>query len=111
MALPNYQKAFIDLKKLTDYCLNPNHPVGKSKARIFKSVLQIERNDAELLKKSILKGLSIHEALIRRSDEYGQLYQVDIKIRNLNLEAIVTTVWIVEHDERVPRLITCYIRR
>ena len=33
MKLLNYRKAIIDLRKLREYCLNPEHPVGKYKAR------------------------------------------------------------------------------
>ena len=32
MTLPNYEKAFLAIEKLADYCLNPFHPVGKDAA-------------------------------------------------------------------------------
>ncbi len=49
MKLPNAENAVIDIKKLRDYCLNPNHPEGKHKARVFLEKLDIGRDDAERL--------------------------------------------------------------
>ncbi|MEN8217816.1 MAG: DUF6883 domain-containing protein [Pseudomonadota bacterium] len=37
MPLPNAENAFIDTRKLTDYCLNLEHFEGRHKARVFKS--------------------------------------------------------------------------
>ena len=41
MKLPNCEKAFVDDLKLIAYCLDPEHKVGKHKARVFQSVLNI----------------------------------------------------------------------
>ncbi|MBW4596036.1 MAG: hypothetical protein KME46_24830 [Brasilonema angustatum HA4187-MV1] len=41
MKLPNPEQAVIDRQKLSGYCLNPEHPEGRHKARLFKSVLGI----------------------------------------------------------------------
>src|SRR5262249_16953343 len=57
MKLPNAENAFIDIAKLRDYCLNPNHPEGKHKARAFLEKLGLGRSDAELLRKIILEGI------------------------------------------------------
>jgi hypothetical protein len=57
MKLPNAANAVVDIAKLRDYCLNPNHPKGKHKARAFLDKLGLERNDAELLRKSILEAI------------------------------------------------------
>ena len=54
MKLPNAENAFVDVAKLRDYSLNPNHPEGKHKARAFLEKLGLERKDAELLCQSIL---------------------------------------------------------
>ncbi len=66
--LPNYKLAFIAIEKLSQYCLNPIHPVGKDKAMVFKSALSLTDQDADLLKSAIPEGLS------------GKRYSVDIKI-------------------------------
>jgi hypothetical protein len=47
--LPNGERARIPMEKLTDYCLNPDHPRGKDKARVFASLLGITRDGASEL--------------------------------------------------------------
>jgi len=38
MRLPGGDAAVVDLRKLTEYCLNPDHPRGKHKARVFATL-------------------------------------------------------------------------
>ena len=45
-ALPNLENATINPKKLTEYALNPEHPVGKNKAKVFESVLGYNQSNA-----------------------------------------------------------------
>jgi hypothetical protein len=33
--LPNAENAVVEIRKLSEYCLNPEHPKGKDKARLF----------------------------------------------------------------------------
>lgn len=37
MRLPNGARAILDARKLVDYCLNPDSPRGRHKARVFAS--------------------------------------------------------------------------
>ena len=74
--LTNYENAFIDLNKLTDYALNEFHPFGKQKAAVFKSVLGIGVNEAEVLKKAILAGLAENESVVKDVDKYGKRFSV-----------------------------------
>ncbi|SHE39371.1 hypothetical protein SAMN05443144_101206 [Fodinibius roseus] len=83
--------------------------MGKHKARIFKSELGIEQNDAELLKDLILSSLPDSLAEINFSDKYGTRYTVNLKIRIFGKESVLTTGWIIRSDENYPRLITCYV--
>lgn len=43
MKLPNPEQAVIDSPKLSGYCLNPEHPDGQNKARVFQSALGLEQ--------------------------------------------------------------------
>ena len=49
--LPNADKAVLKIEKIKDYCLNNLHPVGKHKARVFQSVLGLNADNDEELKK------------------------------------------------------------
>ena len=41
MFVPNAHRATVDIRKLREYCLNPNHDDGKHKAYFFDSILGI----------------------------------------------------------------------
>ncbi len=58
MKLPNADRAVVDIAKLVDYSLNPNHPEGKHKARTFEEKLGIGQDDAEFLRQSIQEAIS-----------------------------------------------------
>jgi Domain of unknown function (DUF4926) len=48
MKLPNAEAAFIDIRKLRDYSLNPDHDRGKHKARLFLATLGLDISPASL---------------------------------------------------------------
>jgi hypothetical protein len=52
--LPNGDRAILDLRKLADYCLNPAHPRGRHKARVFRDSLDMDRADASDLRARLL---------------------------------------------------------
>lgn len=62
MLIPHSENAFIDIRKLRDYCLNPDHDEGKHKAQLFLSILGITANDAEELRQILLKVVQTHDA-------------------------------------------------
>jgi hypothetical protein len=109
MFLPNAQNAFIDDRKLIDYCLSENHPVGKHKARIFMSALGFSLEHFQELKGGILNEILESEATQTEINQYGVLYVVDVNIKNPPKEAMVRTSWIVRKDEDFPRLTSCYV--
>jgi hypothetical protein len=46
MNLPNPEASYIDIRKLRDYSLNPNHDHGKHKARLFLAILGLDISPA-----------------------------------------------------------------
>ena len=52
MRLPNGEHAIVDIRKLQEYCLNPQHPRGLNKARVFAAV-GIRDSDAEELMEAL----------------------------------------------------------
>jgi hypothetical protein len=73
MKLPNAENGVIDIGKLLDYSLNPHHPEGKHKARVFREKLAIGRDDAEQLRQWILEAIRTEEAREQKSTAYGQI--------------------------------------
>ena len=47
--LPNGDRAIVDIRKLADYCLNPSHPRGRHKARVFRQAAGLQQDDAAWL--------------------------------------------------------------
>jgi hypothetical protein len=108
MLIPNGENAVVDIRKLRDYCLNPEHDDGKHKARLFLSILGMTADNAEDLRQILLEAIKTHEARLGRQDEFGQRYTLDFTIAWQNKSANVRSGWIIEHSSVIPRLTTCY---
>lgn len=111
MRLPNFPNAFIDIQKLRDYSLNPNHDRGKHKARLFAAILDLQSADTEFLESLIRKAIAEQQAILGMNDQYGQRYTVDFFITRNQNTAPIRTTWIIRPDEDFPRLTSCYILR
>jgi hypothetical protein len=111
MNLPNSEAAYIDIRKLRDYSLNPNHDRGKHKARLFLAILGLDTDEVEELQALILEAIQVYEAIPADTDDYGQRYIVDFPLTRNQNTANIRTTWIIRPDETFPRLTSCYIRR
>ncbi len=106
--LPRALEAIIDERKLRDYALNPDHPVGGPKARLFATVLDIGSDHWEHLRGELLRTLPEGKVDRINAGPYATTYGVRLAIRGLNhREARVITAWQL-HDG-VPGLVTVYI--
>jgi hypothetical protein len=76
--LPNAERAVVDLEKLRNYRLNPEHRRGCHKARVFKASLGITLEHAEDLRKALLAAALNHDAMPFENDEYGRRYMVGL---------------------------------
>jgi hypothetical protein len=106
--LPYAENATVDIRKLRDYCLNPNHDDGKHKSQLFSSILGMTAADAEDLQQILLQVVKTHEARPKRQDAYGQRYTIDFTLRWQNRTATVRSGWIIENNSNIPRLTACY---
>lgn len=106
--IPNSVNAVVDMRKLRDYCLNPEHPQGKHKARLFAAIFGITVQNAEELRHILLTTVTQYEAQPGRLDEFGQRYTIDFPLKWQDRNATIRRSWIVEHNSDIPRLITCY---
>ncbi|MEP0746065.1 hypothetical protein NC994_10120 [Trichocoleus sp. AS-A1] len=106
--LPYAENAVVDIRKIRDYCLNPDHDEGKHKARLFLSILGMTAADAEDLRQILLEVVKTQEARLGRRDDFGQRYTIDFTLEWQDRSATVRSGWMVEHDSDVPRLTTCY---
>ena len=80
MKLPNAKQAFVDLRKLRDYCFNREHPRGQHKARVFQSALGWTAASAEVVRQELLEAAQRNEVSFLGSDDYGQRYGLDFSV-------------------------------
>ncbi len=109
MKLPGAQHAVVDVNKLRDYCLNPLHPRGRHKARVFASALRLVQADAEYLRVRLLNAVLGSDAARSEADKYGQRYIIDFECIKGECSAMVRSGWIIRYGESFPRLTTCYV--
>lgn len=105
MKLPHGDRAHVDVRKLTEYALNKSHPIGKEKARVFEAIGITMSNPGVLLDALLYAAASSEDAVLQRTDGYGERYQLDFALNG----ATVRSGWICKVDEIVPTLTTCYV--
>jgi hypothetical protein len=108
MRVPNSDKAVADIRKLTEYLLDPEHVDGRHKARLFMSALGLGLEHAEELRRALLIAVTENDAVYGRFDRHGQRYTVDFLFDWRGKSAIIRSGWIVEHESDIPRLTTAY---
>ena len=109
MRLPNGEKAIVDDRKLRDYLLSPSHPHGRHHARLFRALLGIDAENADLLKQALLDAAANAEAVAGKTSDYGRKYEVRFAMQGRTGPYNVLSVWIVPSNENVPYLVTAYV--
>jgi hypothetical protein len=110
MTLPNLQNAHIDIQgKLDGYALNPDHIVGRHKARVFQSALGLTRGDGAILADMIRNALPDSPAIKKGTNQYGDRYEVRFAISAFQGTVTIVSAWIILIGEDFPRLTSCYI--
>ena len=109
MKLPNGNQATIDSRKVTDYCLSPDHEDGQHKAHLFSSLLGLTIDDAFTLLNALRTAAATQDATLGKQDQYGQRYVIDFEFTGPSGTATIRSAWIIRPNESVPRLVTCFI--
>jgi hypothetical protein len=107
--LPATDHAVIDIAKLRDYALDPDHPTGAHKARVFAAALGLSRRDADEISAAILAAVAREPAAPGARDRFGQRYMVGFVMERGDRRAVVRTAWIILAHEDFPRLVSCYV--
>lgn len=108
MPIPNAESAVIPPEKLSDYLLNPAHPIGGLKARWFMS-LGYHPDNCDQLETDLLKIVRISSDYVDEQTPFGVKYTVLGQLESPNGSlANVRTVWISETNRPQPRLVTAY---
>lgn len=104
--LPNSDKAFIRNEKLTEYLLQPTHPIGKSKAKFFNKIASPIANHKDLQQE--LLWIARNQKVVKiEQTEHGTVYNIDGEIRG----AKIKTVWFIKSGSDNPHFVTAYPRK
>lgn len=107
MKLPNGSQATIDSRKVTDYCLSPDHEDGQHKAYLFSTMLGLTLDNANLLLDALRIAAATEEATLDKQDQYGQRYVIDFPFTGPSRATTIRSAWIIGPNSSVPRLVTC----
>lgn len=103
---PNFENPGFDDRKLTEYALNPDHPVGGNKAKVIESATGLTKEDAAAVKQQILDQVKQGETIPGKVDEHGSRYAKDVTLTGPNGTIVVRTAWIVDANTGETRLAT-----
>jgi hypothetical protein len=109
MKLPNADRAIIPREKLIGYCLNPEHPKGKHKARVFQSALGITYENVDYLDDLVRQAAIAGEVVQERSAPFGQEFKVDWTVPGFD-QVQLRTLWIISSDSTIPQLVSAFIK-
>ena len=106
---PRPDQAVVSREKLERYLLNPEHEVGRHKARVFASALGIRQRDWEYLRNRLETAVIEAPVSSVRETPSGGLYELVLAVDGRNGQTRrVMTVWLVAGEEP-PRLVTAYV--
>jgi hypothetical protein len=106
--LPEAEHAFVEPAKLTDYLLNPDHPIGGDKA-VFFSRFGFNRDGWTLLESALLAHAREGAVVDERQTPYGRHYTVEGRLRTPDgRDPVVRTAWMVALGEWRPRFVTAH---
>ena len=109
MRVPNAERAVVEIEKLRDYCLNPDHWRGKHKARVFLSSCGLTAEHADNLRDSLLHAALNLEAELGEADDYAQRYVIGLEVTGPTGTAPVRSAWSSATKRTFPGLfpVTC----
>jgi len=88
MKMPGGDAAIVDLLKLSGYSLNPEHPRGKHKARMF-ATRGFTAENADELRAALLKAAASNDAQAAASDQFGDRHVLESEIEGPQGKGIV----------------------
>ncbi len=108
MKLPNLDRASVSEQKVATYLLNPKHPDGAGKATFFIA-LGFRAEQWEMLAEALKRLTAYNEVSWSVQTEHGWKYVVEGEIETpAGRSVVIRTVWIVDHGQSYPRLVTAY---
>lgn len=106
--LPNLDDAIIEHKKLRDYLLSAEHPLGRFKARFF-AALGFSADHWQELESALRTQHLTQEAEPGPTVSGGQKFTIRAILTGPNGgSSVVVSVWFIRAGEVTPRFVTAY---
>jgi hypothetical protein len=106
--LPNAERAIVDDRKVKDYLLSLEHPIGRFKARVFATAGYHVDNWRQLQRDLLAAALEV-EVEVRGSSEFGSRFMGRTTLIGPSGLLPIVTVWVITSEGR-PRFVTAYPR-
>jgi len=91
-----------------DYLLSETHPVGESKAKLFR-MLGFDSNNADRLEQGLLHIAHTEMVTHAVTTQHGVKYVIDGTLDTPSNSVVrIRTVWIIEHNRAEPRFVMAY---
>lgn len=104
MRLPNGDRAIVRRSKIVDYALNPNHPNGANKARVFRAKFGLTVADADALTTWLREMARDADAQEQPPSAYGRRFAIDAVFCYNGVEGLVRSSCILRDGEVAPSL-------
>ena len=108
MKLPNLQAAMVSEEKITGYLLSTTHRDGRHKATFFLA-FGFSADAWQVLAAALRKHAADYEVAKVENSPFGTRYVVEGALEAPDGRTpTIRSVWFIETDEPVPRLVTAY---
>ncbi|MBC6471861.1 MAG: hypothetical protein GDA48_02755 [Hormoscilla sp. GM102CHS1] len=115
--LPNAEDAQIDMRKFEQYSMDPNNPKNRGKWTAFAAMgydvqsLEGRHAGAQDVINQLRAKLVNTPATKGEASIYGDRFEVKVGIKGpLGKEGILVTLWQIDINREVPRLITNWLK-
>lgn len=108
MMLPNKESSLVELKKVTKYLLDVNHPIGGPKSAFYFGYGFTLANP-DLLIRALIHHANNRDVCETIESDYGTKFILKCEIPTPNqMNPCVLSVWILNKGSETPRLVTAY---
>jgi hypothetical protein len=105
--LPKPKRLIVETEKVTGYLLNPDHPIGKAKAKFFKN-RGFTTQEVSQFVESLKQHGQTQSVTATETTAHGEKFTVQCQIQTPDgKNPCILTAWIVEGD-KPPRLVTAH---
>ncbi len=106
--LPERENAILHTAKVRDYLLNPDHPVGGSKAAFF-AAFGFSQDKWHVMRDALIEHAKITEIVTTQQKKHGVTYNLEGALVSPDgRNPMIVSVWQIDTGTTLPRFITAF---